>query len=350
MQLPATFARRAGAACVLAAVVLVASCADGPPFVELRLYSMGTWVDIAVEPPADGAATAALAEIEALLRDFEVDYYAWADGELARLNDALQAGRTATVSAEMAALLEQARRLSAQSGGAFDPAVGRLVELWGFHSALEPPAAPPPDEAIRAWLVSGARIDALRVDGRRVTASVRDIQLDLGGIAKGEAVDRIVDLLRRHGVRNAMVNAGGDLRVIGTRGERPWRIGIQDPREDGVLAVVELGDGDAAFTSGDYERYVEHDGRRMHHILDPRTGYPAGDTRAVTVIAKQGVLADAAATALFVAGEGWRAAARSLAIDSVLRVDASGKVEVTKAMQRRLTAGSTREVDVVAES
>jgi thiamine biosynthesis lipoprotein len=330
------------------AALLVASCTDSPAVFERRLYAMGTWVDLTVVATRD-AADAVFAEAETFLRGFEVDYYAWADGgELARLNAALASGETATVSPQMAALLVDAKRISAASGGAFDPGVGELVELYGFHDATAEPRAPAPAEIDRL-LAAGAGIASVDIDGREVRARAR-VLLDLGGIAKGEAVDRLVELLRSHGVRDALVNAGGDLRVLGSRDGRPWRIGIEDPRADRVLGVIALEDGEAAFTSGDYERFVEHDGERLHHILDPRTGRPAAATRAVTVIARRGVLADAAATALFVAGDDWADVADALDIDAVLRVDANGEVEATDEMHRRLVAGGGEEWHVVADS
>jgi len=332
---------------LLAAVLVVAACSQSPRLVERRVYAMGTWVDLAVIAAPETAA-AALDEAEAFLRRFETDYYAWAaDGELVRLNRALAEAREAVVSPEMAALLAEAKRLSAASGGAFDPGVGALVERYGFHDAAAEPRAPAPEE-LEAWLASGASIAAVEIDGLRVAAQ-RPVRLDLGGIAKGAAVDRIVELLAGRGIRAALVNAGGDLRVLGRRGNRPWRIGIQAPRTDGLLGTIELEDGEAAFTSGDYERYAELGGQRLHHILDPRTGRPARETQAVTVIARDGVSADAAATALFVAGDAWAEVADALNVDAVLRVDASGEVEATETMRRRL-AGAAERWDVVADS
>jgi thiamine biosynthesis lipoprotein len=314
----------------------VAGCAErAPPLTEQRLYSMGTWVDITLAAPRETAA-AGLADVARMLHGFERDYYAWSDGELARVNEALAAGRTLTVSPELAEVLRRAKRVSMLSDGAFDPAVGALVELWGFHSALDTPAAPAP-EAVTQWLESRGSIADVGIEGRRVSSTSRAVVLDLGGIAKGEAVDRAVELLRRHGVDSALVNAGGNVRAIGTREGRPWHIGIKAPRGDGILGFVELADGEAASTSGDYERYFEQDGRRLHHLLDPRTGYPAVGTDAVTVIAGSGVDADAASTALFVAGpKRWRKVAAALGIALALRVDASGTVEVTQDLARRL--------------
>ncbi|WP_428100035.1 FAD:protein FMN transferase [Candidatus Rariloculus sp.] len=332
----------------MAAALLAACGAQEDRIVEQRLFAMGTWVDIRLGAAEPDAARDALGEIEDMLRSYERDYYAWGDGELARLNAGLRDGRTVEVSTELAELLRDARRLSEQSGGVFDPGVGALVELWGFHADPAAVAGPPDPARIDAWLAAGASIADLTISDSGVSTSAGGLLLDLGGIAKGDAVDRMIRILRRRGIENAIVNAGGDLRALGTRGGRAWRIGIQSPRGAGILAVVELGDGESAFTSGDYERYFEYEDERLHHILDPTTGYPADHTQAITVIAADGVTADAAATALFVAGPArWRDVARAMGVRLALRVDASGRIEATGEMRDRLDLPDGPGTDII---
>ena len=322
--------------------LLLSGCADQPADLQQqRIYAMGTWVDLSFHDADAAAARSIVAEIETVLSAFERDYYAWVPGRLAELNDAIHAGQPALVTAPLAALIGEAKRLSALSDGFFEPGLGALVELWGFHSSAQHPVLPPSAEEISERLDAGATIASLRIDGLRIESSSRGLTLDLGGIAKGAAVDTLISLMRERGIEHALVNAGGDLRVIGRSGgrqdERRWQVGIQHPREAGLLGVVELQSGEAAFTSGDYERFYDHGGTRLHHILDPRTGYPVTHTQAITVIAANGVTADAAATALFVAGpDRWRQLARVLGIDYVLRVDASGELELTAPMRDRL--------------
>ena len=171
-------------------------------------------------------------------------------------------------------------------------------------------------------------------DGRARTDNPR-LQLDLGAFAKGVAVDRAIAALRAAGIDNAIVNAGGDLRAIGAR-ERPWRIGIRHPRAPGVLASIETRGDESIFTSGDYERYFEAEGTRYHHIIDPRSGYPARGTASLTVIHTEAATADAAATALFVAGDAWPRTAADMGINRVMRVRADGTVEMTPAMAGRI--------------
>lgn len=310
---------------------------------------MGTWVDLSIRDPSD--PNAALADVETLLASFEKDYYAWTPGQLADLNDAIARGERADVSAELAVLLLEARKLSEQSGGLFEPGIGALVEIWGFQSPLAARDTEPPAAEIDA-LLPDARIAHLTLEGTVASSRSRALKIDLGGIAKGAAVDAIAAVLREHGIGHALINAGGDLGVIGHAGgdgeERPWRVGIRHPREDGLLGVISLEAGEAAFTSGDYERFFEVDGRRLHHLLDPRTGYPVDHTQAVTVIAAGGTLADAAATAIFVAGpERWRETAAALGIDTVLRVDADGSVAMTAAMATRLTPATEALSDIM---
>ena len=331
-------------ALVLAGIVLGACARSSDErFYTERIVAMGTSVDVTAAAP-DPELRAALADdIETLLRAFERDYYAWADGELARVNEALARGDAVRASPEFADLLRVAQRYSAASNGAFEPAVGALVELWGFHDATAAPRAPPDPAAIAAWVArdNGIRDLEITADGTVRRARGAAAKLDLGGIAKGAAVDRIVAKLRAAGIEDALVNAGGQVRVLGSRDGRPWRIGIRAPREEAILGVVELGSGESISTSGDYERYYEHAGQRMHHILDPRTGYPVTHTEAVTVIAADGTLADAASTALFVAGaEKWREIAQALGVTLALRVDASGEIELTAPMRDRLQTGS----------
>jgi len=163
------------------------------------------------------------------------------------------------------------------------------------------------------------------------------VQLDVGAFAKGYAIDQAIALLQRHGINNAIVNAGGDLRAIGQRGQRPWRIGIRHPQQPGIIAALEIQGNESVFTSGNYERFYQHEGQRFHHIIDPRSGYPGNDTLSVTVIHSNAATADAAATALLIAGpQHWRTIARQMGIDQAMLVDKQLTVHMTPAMSRRV--------------
>ena len=179
------------------------------------------------------------------------------------------------------------------------------------------------------------------IDGIEFYSKNPAVKLDLGGYAKGYALDVAADYLRSQGVKNALINIGGNILALGQHGSHPWRIGIQHPRKPGAIATLELKDGEAIGTSGDYQRYFELDGKRYCHIIDPRTGYPAQGVESATIIVPPGehagALSDAATKPLFIAGvKGWREAARDMGIDSAMLIDDKGEIHVTDAMKARL--------------
>ena len=323
---------------LICAALLLAACGQPAEQAETRhrFMAMGTLVDVTVwDAPADQAATAAR-EVEALFHHLHLEWNPWGEGALGRLNHALAAGEAAQPDADLAALLREAAALNTASGGLFEPAMGGLVRLWGFASEEDQPAAPPPPEQVAALLAGVVPLAALlQADGSLGPAD--GLQLDLGGFLKGVAVDRGIALLRARGIEHAIVNAGGDLRAIGRRGERPWRIGIRAARSPGeVAAAVEIEGDEAVFTSGDYERWFEYQGRRYHHVLDPRSGYPTEGIVAATVLHADAGRADAAATALMVAGpEHWPAMAAALGVEAAMVFLADGGIELTGAMQPR---------------
>jgi thiamine biosynthesis lipoprotein len=220
------------------------------------------------------------------------------EGAVAALN---RAG-VASLPGEVLAVLETARTVAAASGGAFDPTILALTELWSFDTGGRLPTGPQIEQA-------RSRVDYSRVaigsDGRVVLPE--GFGFDLGGIAKGAVVDLTAEYLLDRGYEDFLIDAGGDILVSGLKqGRTPWRIAIRHPRDSqavlGVLDMGKRGERIAVVTSGDYERYFEQEGKRYHHILDPRSGYPADQLASVTVIAPTCALADALSTAAFVLG------------------------------------------------
>lgn len=244
------------------------------------------------------AGLRALGEAEAALRRTEARMSAHLErSELSRLN-AAAAGTPVPLSADTLAVLAAARRLHGETEGAFDATCRPLVELW--REAGRTGRLPEPPALLRArgrsrWdLFELRQGDAVKRDGAA--------RLDLGGIAKGWGVDRAMEEIQRAGVRGAMVEVGGDLRVAGTRPDlTPWEVDVRHPFRDGVLATLRLTAG-AVATSGDYARFVAIGGRRYSHIVDPHTGWPVDGVPSVTVVAADALTADAWATALSVLG------------------------------------------------
>lgn len=333
----------------LAFAVLGLTACGKAPLHHQESFVFGTRVEILVagldEAAARPAAAAVLREFDRLHRT----YHAWQPSELSTLNATLAAGKTATVSPEMAALLTDAQKRSALGEGLFDPGIGGLIRLWGFQSDEFKPVLPDP-AALAAWRATRPGIADLTIDGERVSTRNRAVRIDFGGYLKGFALDRAATLLREHGANNALVNIGGNVMALGSKNGEAWRVGIQHPREPGPLATVELGDGEAIGTSGDYQRYFELAGQRYCHVLDPRSGAPVMHTEAVTVLITPrpgaGTLSDMASKPLFVAGPGWPALARKMGVENVLRVDRAGHMQISESLMKRLAFDHGKPADL----
>ena len=324
---------------ILLALALLAACGR-TPLQEQQAYVFGTRVEVLVVSAEPEQGRQAIA---AVLREFDRlhrAYHAWQTSELTALNDAIAAGKPLTVTPELAALVGEAQALSKQGNYLFDPGIGQLIKLWGFQ-ADEFKAELAPAAAIKDWLAKKPSIADIVIDGNRISSRNRQVALDFGGYLKGVALDRAAAILRAQGINNALINIGGNVMALGSKEGKKWRVGIQHPRQPGPMATVALDDGEAIGTSGDYQRFFEVDGQRYAHLLDPRTGYPADQTQAVTVLIpagpKTGTLSDASSKPIFIAGpDGWREMAKQLEIGLVLRVDRSDRIFVTEALRQRL--------------
>lgn len=331
------------ATCLALLASLLLACQQAPQPERRQLFALGTLVDLTAYP-GQADHVAAFDAAEAALLEEDARWRAWPNAlkqaaDLATINQSLAAGECVTLSEAMEDGVRKARELAVRSGQRFNPAIGRLVEAWQFHRDERPPAPPPDPASLQALLAELPNMNDLEQTPAGCWRSNNPaLWLDMGAFAKGLAVDRAADALQTSGIDNSIVNAGGDLVVLGSAAGRPWRVGIRETRGDGVLAVIESQGREAIFTSGDYERAFEWEAARYHHILDPATGMPATGTHSVTVIHADAAVADAAATAIFIAGpDAWLNTARQLDVHQVLRVDASGDIEMTAAMATRVT-------------
>ena len=219
--------------------------------------------------------------------------------------------------------------------GSFDITIAPLMELWGFGTGEQ--RVPSQEEIEEILPLVDYR--QIQLDEQRFTVYLpqEEMSLDLGGIAKGYIVDRIVQYLESQNVELATVNAGGDIRVIGTREDgTPWRIGIRNPRNSNgqdITAVIPIVD-QAVVTSGDYERFFTSDGKRYHHILDPHNGFPAAEVISATIVAEECITADALSTAVFVLGpQKGMELVESLSGVEGLIIDSQEKLHVSSGLQ-----------------
>ena len=253
--------------------------------VTVKLYGDAEVVRLPVE-----RAYAALDRVDSLMSRYRDD------GALRRLEQSAQKG--VQTPAQLGAVLARSQRFAALTGGAFDCTVGALSRLWNFPDALAPPDSAAVDSALALVGYEG-----LQVEGEIVRIGRPGTRLDLGAAAKGYAVDRMVAVFEEAGIAGGLIDAGGDIRYWGAKPDgRPWVFGVQHPRDPKrYIEVDDLGLA-AIATSGDYQQYFEWEGARYHHLLDPRTGYPARACASATVWAGTALDADILSTAVFVLG------------------------------------------------
>ena len=236
--------------------------------------------------------------------------------DIYKINHAPPGGGPVRVGAETFSLIKKAIGYCEQSGGAFDIGIGAVSDLWGFTAQdgeVVNEGAAPPDRRLLEDAVAAGGYKKIILDESELSVEMPPgMMIDLGGIAKGYAVKSAAAVLVESGIINAVIDAGGNVHVIGGRpgtgsgtdAGRPWKVGIRHPRPaktGDLLAVVSVTDK-SIVTSGDYVRYYEYEGTRYHHILDPSTGMPARSSISATIIADDSALADYLSTAVFVLG------------------------------------------------
>ncbi|MGV6850926.1 MAG: FAD:protein FMN transferase [bacterium] len=318
-------------------LLFVSACQRQAEVYKAEFYIFGTVINISLTGVDDAQAEHAFTKINTLFTQMHHNLHAWKPGKLVELNKAIHNG-LCFEDKELARLITRAGELETRTNHLFNPAIGRVLELWGFHTDTYPIKTPPPSQAsIQEIIKTQPSTTQLSINNNKICSTNPQIAIDFGGFAKGVAVDRAVHLLKQMHINNAIVNAGGDLITIGQKGQSPWVVAIQSPGDSQVIGTIESLDNEAIFTSGTYARFLDFDGQRYPHILDPRTGKSALGTISATVIATKGDLADAAATALIVAGKKeWLNVAEGLCLDKVLFIDSNKHIYLTPAMLKRV--------------
>jgi thiamine biosynthesis lipoprotein len=301
-----------------------------------RIHAFGTIIEVTIVDKAYKEAKANIQQIRELFEQLHNDWHAWNKGPLQDINEALAQGQSHGVPAPLLPLIHLSIPLAVASDHLFNPAIGRLIDLWGFQGKPGACDRLPSQAQIQALVRQNPRMTDLMLNGNQISSTNPSVKLDFGAVGKGYGIDLAMDRLKALGVEHAIINAGGDLRAIGSRDGRPWRIGVKHP-DGSILASLEVQGDESVFTSGYYERYYECNGQRYHHIIDPRSGLPAKGSTQVTVIHPNATTADAAATALFIAGpKDWEAIARKLGIQDIALLNDQGRLFITPSMEKRL--------------
>lgn len=264
------------------------------------------------------------------------DLYGFGEGELGRVNALLAVGDRPQVSPRLARILRDADHWRARSGYRFDPAIGGLIALWGLDDLMDTETSRLPDakrlEQALAARASGYTLSRLGV----LKAGNPPPRIDLGAIAKGVLLGEVMDMLRGTSCQRALVDLGGDIGVYANSREETFRIAVANPSGEKPKLALELVSGEYVMTSGDYARYVEIDGKRYQHILDPTSGWPV-PPGAATVISDDPVQADASATALVVAGaRAFEPVCDAMGVNKALLIDNAGAMHTTPEIRERL--------------
>lgn len=303
-------------------------------------YVFGTTVELSIHGESPERAGMLGMRVMQEFHRLHDKFHAWEPSALTALNEAIARGHAYQVDAEMASVLQAASAIAKTSDNIFNPAIGKLVRTWGFQSGTITPHHPGAAE-LRSLVDANPRMSDLVFDGTRIASRNKAVMLDLGGYAKGYALDRAASLLRAEGVKAALINVGGNLLAIGRPGNRAWKVGIRNPRGEGVIAALDLHDGEAIGTSGDYQRYFMAGGKRHAHLVAPRTGRNTGDIASVTIITRggrdAGARSDACTKPLFLAGQKrWQEMADRMQLAEVMLIDTQQNMESTPAMRSRL--------------
>ncbi len=333
-DLPSAQPSSAEAAAPTAVKEAAAPASQGAQLVSDSKTAMGTRVSITVYSADVDGAHAAIAAAFAEIDRLEAVLSEWRqDSEVSRINQAA-GGAPVKISPDTMAILRRGKEINKLTGGAFALTWAVLRPLWHFEPGAKPSLPDPGKAKAKAALIDDTR---LSLDEAASTATLpADMAVGIGAITEGYALQRAMAVLKEHGFGDALVYIGGDILVAGQKGNRPWLVGIQDPRGAGYFATIPVQD-EAVTTSGDYEKFFEVDGVRYSHIIDPRTGMPAQGTHAVTVVGKDAMTADALATSLMVLGvqEGLKLVESTPNIDALF-VDAKGEVTLSSGLKNRV--------------
>ena len=314
----------------LAILTTLAGCSSNDPVARGRVDAFDSHIDITLI----GVNRQRAAEItELLAQDFrlmEAAWHAWKRSPVTRMNALFNESKQPFAAPpSVLPLLELSQNLAEQSEQLFNPAIGQLVRAWGFQGRSPACLKPPPKDLIEQAVANEPTMDDIHTDGFRVWSDNQSVKLDFRAIQRGFAMDRAMLRLQEQGIDNASITIDGDVYVIGSRAGNPWSIGVRGSGGGGIFATLQLAGSEAVFTTGRYRNNFTWEGELYHDIIDPRTGYPAEGTASVTVLHPNASTADAAATALFIAGPGeWHRLARQMGIRYVMLTDIEGRVSI----------------------
>ena len=331
---------------VIFQVVLLAGCEVPQTVFDDRIKVLGTNAEITIIGLSDTDAREAAVAVEHELRVLDhVGYTFKPEGELHELNEAISGGGAMTVSTELKDLINSAKNIYTARGGLINPAAGELVALWEFHCEKEDCDESPFPEEVQQLVVDKEKevIEAqpsmsdLVITGGVVSSINPAVKLEFGDMIRGYALDKAREYMKKAGVENAMIDIGGNIRSLGSRGEHPWWAPLWDEYRQHSNGYIELGENEALVTVRAFDRSMGREDYVYRHMVDPRSGLPVSEIRFVTVLHEKALVANAAAAALLVAGlDDWAKVAEKMGVRSVMMVTRDGVIYTSTTMEERI--------------
>ncbi len=327
-------------------ILLSTGCGRSQSIYDGKLEVLGTLAGISIAGLPDAESITAVGAVEQDLRQLDqVGYTFSSEGELHELNETIARGGSRTVSPELRDLILNARELYRASGGLFNPAAGELVALWEFHcNKADCTESPYPEEVQQLVEEKAAAVIAMHpsmedlvLNGNEVSSKNPSVRLEFGDMIRGYALDKGMAHLKKLDISNAMIELGGSVRSVGSRGEHPWWNSVTGIGGVHSVGYIELGEDEAVVTVRAFDRSIGKQDFVYRHVVDPRTGLPVREVNTVTIIHDSAAWANAAATTLLISGiDDWASVASKMGARSVMIIMQDGTMYTSTTMEERL--------------
>ena len=300
-------------------------------------YIFGTIVDVTIYGETKDNANHAIELVFKEFRRLHNYLHPWEKSIIQDINQSIKNQEIyATHDREILSIIKHNKELELKTRGYFNPSIGKLIGAWGFHTD-QLSTDRPNSKLIENLQRNLPHMSEINIHNGYIDSKNKNIQLDLGGYAKGYALDQAKKILSDNNINNALINIGGNILALGQHGDRSWVVGIQNPRKPSSMASIILKPGWSIGTSGDYQRYFIVDNQRYSHLIDPNTGYPANNSQSATILfpptKSSGTLSDVYSKPLFIAPENLKySLAKELGIEFYMIVMANGKISISSSM------------------
>lgn len=325
---------------LLSPVVGLTACFGNKQSFQETIAVFGTLVKITLYADHQQQAERAFSAINSRFQQIHSDWHAWEKGGIvSKINHAIGEGKNIDLNTEVADFIRRNQLLCMQTQGLFDPGIGKLVKLWGFHQNNYEGNTSPPPQIVAELLAQKPSILAIQWQGNQLFCPNPSVSLDFGASGKAYALDAAVATLKQQGITQATVAIGGDIKVLGSKPDGAWRIGINDPKDTHKAKTsLNLTDGEAICSSGTYQRFYTEQGKKISHIIHPYTGYPVTHILHSSVIHSDALIAEVGALSQLIATPTqWQTIAQQLGVSLYYCISAEQEETVSSALRPRLS-------------